>query len=743
MMGYEQLDSARLVLKKVSSPDHLLYVACECYVAAVECILMTRTLERVEVVNYILKDVYQCRQECCGDVDAAVLWITDNCTPSKASTHRQKDGLDKPDRDRLDKDGRRYSDIGYRLRERDHHWERYRDRLSPDPLYGLGFQNRNMSLGYSGYDSIGRPVRSNPGLSLQRKGTEDHGEISMEVPQNMHNGRYNRHSPNDNSPDNIYNDPGGAEDVADGGDGLSEVSALTLAESVSDYDLYEAGTIDDHLQRSLLYIQRMESGPKSLKDQPQVSTNPSDEWGDVREKLRLEYGDKYFEGDRGNILKERKPLNMAAVPDGASQAQQFKTIEPETMQQYNSVVQEMVGKIGMRRVPTPSPPSSGTPRRSPPTFQSPPLSHHSPPQYVSPPQSGRPSPPQTRAVQLVQPCSLDAKRRMPSIYENTVIPNASAMMEMDCPDGTFPPPPADLTPPDPRELTGAEFEGDDDTLPPPPESLDELNAVGSLVEKGEQNPLENLGLTGAQKEEEFDDARFDKPRFQSFGVEDGEFLLKRERGPSPPPRLLPRNGKPNGPYRPERIDRRSFYENVDSDSNASTSISSPMGTASTFSSSADTVIAAQERLTRQSPPSEKTVLKSDRLHGSSNSLLRNKGDAKESVFVNRKLGIKSQSYEEERLPSQVAVLQLNRPKSVGFAADDSSSTKWQCSTCTFKNIASDSVCDMCGRSRERGPEQDPLTSGGPQCPYCTLVNPEGTKQCEACEADLEGCATYI
>lgn len=744
MMGYEQLDSSRLVLKRASSPENLLYVSCECYVAACECMLMTRILERVEVVNYVLNDVYRARRECRGDVDMAVLWITDNCEASRNSPPRQREALEKAERERQEKENRRYADLSYhgRTRDRDRRWEQYDDRLSPVHAYGFGYQNRNLALGHTTYDSMGRPVKGlsdNPlrahGPSPRKDNNIDSGVLSMDPKSGA--SRW----PHSNSNCDTLRYPKGDGLMYDMPDGTS-----ALPESASDYDLYAAGTIDDHLQRSLLYIQRMESsGPKSLKENP-AGSSLKDDWGDVRENLRSKYGDKYFEGERGDILKENPGEEEGvAAEDLNTKPPPYKAVvEEQTKQRYDTVLEEISGKLTARRVPTPSPPSS-TPRKSPPAYQSPPLTHRNPPttphRYNNPPQTtgnkasqlqhtNNPRPQQTPPP----PGGLEQSRRMPSILENSSVQFTQPVVT-DCPDGIFPPPPSDLQPPE--ALGSLDEEGEDDMPPPPPESLDGVDAGLQLLGNIKENPLVNLGFSCcSRKDSDYDDDRFNKPRFQSFRMEDGEFLLRRERGPSPPPRLLPRNGKPNGPYRPER---KNFYDNIDNDSN----MSSPMGTSSTFSSSADTVVAAAERLTTQKTLHEEPEVEaSSPSVESSPSILRKKTDNPDSEIVVplRRLNVKSQSYEEQRKPAEIT--DVHRPKSVGFSGDNGGE-KWQCATCTYKNQSRHSVCEMCGCSKDLGPDLDPVTSGGPQCPYCTLVNAKGAVLCDACGADLEGCATFI
>jgi hypothetical protein len=84
--------------------------------------------------------------------------------------------------------------------------------------------------------------------------------------------------------------------------------------------------------------------------------------------------------------------------------------------------------------------------------------------------------------------------------------------------------------------------------------------------------------------------------------------------------------------------------------------------------------------------------------------------------------------------------------SVGFSHKSSEVTdkdKWECVTCTFLNVPSCDICEMCGKSKVRGPEIRPLASGGRECPQCTLVNEKGVGTCEACGTSLKDSPTYI
>jgi spermatogenesis-associated protein 2 len=77
------------------------------------------------------------------------------------------------------------------------------------------------------------------------------------------------------------------------------------------------------------------------------------------------------------------------------------------------------------------------------------------------------------------------------------------------------------------------------------------------------------------------------------------------------------------------------------------------------------------------------------------------------------------------------------------SSEVSDKNKWECVTCTFRNVPSCDICEMCGKSKVRGPEVRPLASGGRECPQCTLVNEKGVGTCEACGSSLKDSPTYI
>jgi len=68
---------------------------------------------------------------------------------------------------------------------------------------------------------------------------------------------------------------------------------------------------------------------------------------------------------------------------------------------------------------------------------------------------------------------------------------------------------------------------------------------------------------------------------------------------------------------------------------------------------------------------------------------------------------------------------------------------WECLSCTYVNREDSEICDMCAKSRRRGPECHPLLRGGRECSQCTLVNPPEQVECQACSTSLNYAPTYI
>ena len=84
LMGYEKASDEILVMKQQSSSyDTLVYVACECFLAAVECLIMSQIWEKVDEEKYAIMDVYKSRMEICGDTDQCATWVVQHCVPQR------------------------------------------------------------------------------------------------------------------------------------------------------------------------------------------------------------------------------------------------------------------------------------------------------------------------------------------------------------------------------------------------------------------------------------------------------------------------------------------------------------------------------------------------------------------------------------------------------------------------------------------------------------------------------------
>ena len=77
------------------------------------------------------------------------------------------------------------------------------------------------------------------------------------------------------------------------------------------------------------------------------------------------------------------------------------------------------------------------------------------------------------------------------------------------------------------------------------------------------------------------------------------------------------------------------------------------------------------------------------------------------------------------------------------ATASSKQNGWECLFCTFCNASDREICEMCAKSRSRGPESRPLHRGGRECSNCTLVNPPDEETCAACSTSLVHAPTYI
>ena len=76
---------------------------------------------------------------------------------------------------------------------------------------------------------------------------------------------------------------------------------------------YEEGTMDDHILASLKLVSE-EKRPEKIELPFEGSGKPSEQWDYVRQGLKKQYGDGYYEGLRGNILKPTTPINPLFPP---------------------------------------------------------------------------------------------------------------------------------------------------------------------------------------------------------------------------------------------------------------------------------------------------------------------------------------------------------------------------------------------------------------------------------------------
>ncbi|OPL32660.1 hypothetical protein AM593_06573, partial [Mytilus galloprovincialis] len=82
---------------------------------------------------------------------------------------------------------------------------------------------------------------------------------------------------------------------------------------------FKEGTLEDHMMASLQLIEEEKEETSQTPKQPSV--RPSDEWSFVNEGLLKKYGEKYFNGQRGNILqtpssKESRPYRDSGIESG-------------------------------------------------------------------------------------------------------------------------------------------------------------------------------------------------------------------------------------------------------------------------------------------------------------------------------------------------------------------------------------------------------------------------------------------
>jgi len=62
---------------------------------------------------------------------------------------------------------------------------------------------------------------------------------------------------------------------------------------------------------------------------------------------------------------------------------------------------------------------------------------------------------------------------------------------------------------------------------------------------------------------------------------------------------------------------------------------------------------------------------------------------------------------------------------------------WSCATCTYVNDGNRNTCEMCAKSKSPIVEKVALSTGGRECPQCTLINEKDAQDCIACGLHLD------
>ncbi|XP_022200316.2 uncharacterized protein LOC111057183 isoform X1 [Nilaparvata lugens] len=187
----------------------------------------------------------------------------------------------------------------------------------------------------------------------------------------------------------------------------------------------------------------------------------------------------------------------------------------------------------------------------------------------------------------------------------------------------------------------------------------------------------------------------------------------------------------------------------------------------------------REKIRTEPPPDLEDAMKTFSLDDShqitlsdrkSTSKIRDYEEKKEPMPVSNRTSIYDnaplpQSYntkqqpDRDKKPSESSTLKSNnltaadtRKLRVNLTNDDwtnkrvneGASSKWECKSCTFHNVGSRDVCEICSKSRVGGSsEPRPLAPGGKQCEACTLINEVGVAACKACNRSLIDSGIYV
>ena len=295
LMGYEKASDEILVMKQQSSSyDTLVYVACECFLAAVECLIMSQIWEKVDEEKYVIIDVYKSRMEICGDIEQCSTWVVQHCVPQRR----------RPSTDRTH---------SYNSFNSYHH--NYGISNSSGAKPKSNSHNNSNSIDHHSNSGILRSHHkskgyASPTMSKRSRESRDSGYGSKSASKELPEVVPGRQRSEEIAPEDLY---GHGRQVCD-----NNVAQLTMdmhelhlrdsrtgarlhtdsGISEDADDVFTAKTMDDHLRDSEKYVR----GIERTHSMPHKSSGPYDEWSDVRDKLRKDFGDKYFEGERGDTI---------------------------------------------------------------------------------------------------------------------------------------------------------------------------------------------------------------------------------------------------------------------------------------------------------------------------------------------------------------------------------------------------------------------------------------------------------
>ena len=319
LMGYEKASDEIVVMKQQSSSyDTLVYVACECFIAAVECLLMSQIWEKVDEDKYSIMDVYKSRMEICGDADQCATWVVQHCV-----SQRRRSSSDRC---------HNYNSFN----SYHHNYGISNSNSSGAKPKSNSHSNSNSVDHHSSNSGILRSHKSkggsgSPTLTKRSRESRDSGYGSKSASKELPEIVPGRQRSEEIAPEDLYGHGKqvGDNNVAQLGMNMHELhlrdgrtgarlhtdSGLGPEDGVD--DVFTAKTMDDHLRETEKYMKGIEKahslGSPGHSTLPPRASGTYDEWSDVRDKLRQDFGDRYFEGERGDtILKPN--TNAHTIP---------------------------------------------------------------------------------------------------------------------------------------------------------------------------------------------------------------------------------------------------------------------------------------------------------------------------------------------------------------------------------------------------------------------------------------------